>query len=83
MSIENNSLFLTADEVAELTGIRNGRNKRSRVQLQADWLRANLIQHVVNARGAPIVFRAQFIAHKVATPTTEPTRWVPNITRKA
>ncbi|MBN4665394.1 DUF4224 domain-containing protein [Pandoraea nosoerga] len=49
--------FLTEKEVAELTGIRAGRNKRSREELQVAWLRTAGIPFWANARGRPIVAR--------------------------
>lgn len=45
-------LMLTDAEVAELTGINRGR------QAQIDWLKANRIPHLVDAKGRPKVLRA-------------------------
>ncbi|VVE07538.1 DUF4224 domain-containing protein [Pandoraea sputorum] len=49
--------FLTAEEVAELSGVRSGRRGKSREELQSDWLRSAGIPFWVNARGRPIVAR--------------------------
>ncbi|VVE40578.1 hypothetical protein PMO31116_04099 [Pandoraea morbifera] len=49
--------FLTEEEVAELSGIRSGRNGQSREARQALWLRTVGIPFWVNARGRPIVAR--------------------------
>ncbi|MGK8202921.1 DUF4224 domain-containing protein [Burkholderia cenocepacia] len=56
-------LFLTADEVGELTGVRNGRNGQSRDELQVAWLRTSGIPFWVNARGRPIIARASITGH--------------------
>lgn len=52
------STFLTAQEVAELTGIRIGKSGKSREQLQAAALVKMKIPHYVNPAGRPIVVRA-------------------------
>lgn len=51
--IENR--FLTIEEIAELTGIKRGRNGKSREQLQQAQLIAMGIGFYVNARGCPVV----------------------------
>ncbi|WP_175845329.1 DUF4224 domain-containing protein [Burkholderia arboris] len=68
-------LFLTAEEVAELTGIRNGRRGQTRDQLQVVWLRTSGIPFWVNARGRPIIARARITGQ----PTEPPPRpkWHP------
>ncbi|CAJ3314857.1 Uncharacterised protein [Burkholderia pseudomallei] len=57
-------LFLTPDEVAELTGIGTGRNGKSREELQVAWLRTSGIPFWTNARGRPIIARAFFTGAK-------------------
>jgi hypothetical protein len=52
------ALFLTQDEVAELTGIRRGRNGLSRNQLQVEQLRRMGLPFFVNAAGRPLVASA-------------------------
>ncbi|WP_225585309.1 DUF4224 domain-containing protein [Acidovorax sp. ACV01] len=51
-------MFLTPEEVAELTGVRIGRNGKTREQLQIAQLKAMRIPHYVNAIDRPIVVRA-------------------------
>lgn len=51
-------LFLSADDVAELTGIRQGKLGKTREQRQVDTLRKMKIPHYVNAVGRPVVARA-------------------------
>ncbi|MEY2689498.1 MAG: hypothetical protein RL375_3697 [Pseudomonadota bacterium] len=50
--------FLTAQEVAELTGIRTGKAGKSREQLQIAALVKMKIPHYVNAASRPVVVRA-------------------------
>lgn len=52
------SIFLTLDEVAELTGIKRGRGSLSRNDLQVIQLRAMHIAFFINASGRPIVTKA-------------------------
>lgn len=52
------STFLSADDMAELTGIRQGKGGKTREQRQVDTLRKMKIPHYVNAVGRPIVARA-------------------------
>lgn len=68
-------LFLTAEEVAELTGIRTGRRGKSREELQVAWLRTSGIPFWVNARGRPIIARAR-ITGRPAEPPPRP-KWQP------
>lgn len=51
-------LFLTCDEVRELTGIKTGKFGKRREELQAAALRTMKIPFYVNAAGRPIVSRA-------------------------
>jgi hypothetical protein len=44
-------MFLTADELARLTGYR-------RPSAQIRWLKARRVRHFVNAAGLPVVARA-------------------------
>ncbi|MEO8021118.1 DUF4224 domain-containing protein [Polaromonas sp.] len=50
--------LLTPAEVAELTGVKIGKNGLTREQLQAQALKAMNIPHYVNARDEPKVVRA-------------------------
>ena len=47
--------FLEDADVARLTGLKKGRNGKTREQLQAEQLRAMGIAFRINARGVPIV----------------------------
>ena len=70
--------FLTPPEIAELTGIRTGKDGKTRECLQARALQAMRIPHWVNAAGRPIVARAVIeggrAPEKAAT-------WSPNLLR--
>jgi hypothetical protein len=52
------SIFLTPEEVAELTGIRRGCKGKSREQRQATALKSMGVPHYINAAKRPIVARA-------------------------
>lgn len=52
------SMFLTADELAELTGVKIGKNKKTREQLQSAELTRLRIPHYLNIAGRVIVARA-------------------------
>ena len=69
-------LFLAPGDIAELTGVRIGKNGRTRQQLQIDTLRRMKIPHFVNAVGRPIVARAVIeggaAPAEAAAPTWEP-----------
>lgn len=69
------TLFLTREEVAELTGIAKGKDKKTREVLQVEWLRLNGIAHKINARGTPIVYRSQFTGSGKSVPDKEKTGW--------
>lgn len=49
------ALFISKDEVAELTGIKRGRDGKTREQMQVNQLRVMGIAFFVNASGRPIV----------------------------
>lgn len=70
--------FLTAEEVAELSGVRSGRRGKTREELQADWLRTAAIPFWTNARGRPIVAR---VAIEGRTRGEEPVKrkWQPRM----
>lgn len=60
--------FLSPQEIEELTGVKTGKTiagkKRTREDLQIDWLRASGIPFWPNARGRPIVARAAIEGRK-------------------
>lgn len=68
-------LFLTSDELADLTGIRKGRGGRAREALQANHLRSIGVPFWLNARGEPRVPRAYFEGK--AKDERPETRWSP------
>lgn len=70
------SIFLTPEEVAELTGIRAGRCGKSREQRQIDALKAMKIPHYVNAAMRPVVARA-VIEGNTAQPKPQEQGWEP------
>lgn len=52
------SLFLTPQEVVELTGIARGRGGKTREHMQAEHLRQLGIPFFPNASGRPMIARA-------------------------
>jgi hypothetical protein len=72
------SIFLTLQEVSELTGIKVGRQGQSREQLQADWLRRSGIPFWTNARGRPIIARAA-IEGRAGEQETIQKKWQPKV----
>lgn len=52
------TLFLTQEEVAELTGIKRGRDGKTRNQLQCEHLRRNGVPFFPNASGEPKIARS-------------------------
>lgn len=72
----NMSIFLTSDEIRELTGISRGKAGKAREQLQAASLRTMKIPFYLNAVGRPIVARA--VIEGVATSAqVSPKKWEP------
>lgn len=67
-------MFLTPEELADLTGIRKGRHGHTRGQLQAEHLRRIGIPFWLNAAGEPKVARAYFEGQRQPE---KPARWVP------
>jgi hypothetical protein len=74
-------MFLTADEVAILTGIKRGRNGKSGYQLQAEQLRRMGLPFFVNACSRPIVTRVAVEGGR-AEPAKAEKKWVPAVLRK-
>ncbi|MCO7641923.1 DUF4224 domain-containing protein [Pseudomonas sp. S 311-6] len=76
--------FLTEKEVAELTGIKTGRNERGvtirREQLQVAQLRLMGIPFHENARGRPMIFRAVALG-LVPASAAKPKAWSPRAIR--
>ncbi len=52
------AMFLNADDIEELTGIRQGKAGKTRFELQIAALKKMKVPHYVNAAGRPVVARA-------------------------
>jgi Domain of unknown function (DUF4224) len=70
-------MFLTPEQVAELTGISRGRNGKTREQLQVEQLRSMAVVFRVNAKGRPIV--TWTAVNGVKEEASAITTWQPNI----
>jgi hypothetical protein len=68
--------FLSPEEVAELTGVRIGRRRKTREELQVEWLRTSGIPFWTNARGRPIIARSA-IDGKPARAEPPKKKWQP------
>lgn len=75
-------MFLTPEQVADLTGIKRGRKGKSRGQLQCEHLRKNGIPFFQNACGDPKVACA-YIEGRVTDVVKPETQWQPNVLKKA
>lgn len=75
-------LFLTAQEVAELTGIKRGHDGKSRAQLQCDHLRRLGVPFFPNASGDPKITRA-YIEGRQEQPVKPQKGWQPAVLQKA
>lgn len=62
------SMFLTPDQIADLTGIRKGRHGQTRAQLQCAHLKRIGVPFWVNAAGEPKVARSFFECGRQAEP---------------
>lgn len=71
------NIFLAAEEVATLTGIKIGKNKRTREQLQSAELTRMRVPHYFNAAGRVIVARAVVEGRPSEAPAQRK-RWEPN-----
>ncbi|WP_414674971.1 DUF4224 domain-containing protein [Limnobacter sp.] len=60
-------MFLSEDEMVDLTGIGAGRSGRTKHELQVSFLKSCGIPFILNTRGRPIVSRAYFEAGRMAT----------------
>jgi Domain of unknown function (DUF4224) len=69
--------FLTAEEVAELTGVRIGRRGKTREELQVEWLRTSGIPFWTNARGRPIIARTAIEGKQAADQPRK--KWQPKV----
>lgn len=70
------SLFLTDEEVAELTGIKRGSAGKTKAQLQCEYLRAAFVPFIPNVMGEPKISR-DFINHVSKEKPKAATSWKP------
>lgn len=70
-------MFLTDDQLAELTGIRTGKDKKKREQLQCEHLRKMGIPFYENARGKPVVVAAALLGRAQAEQPKP--KWQPKV----
>lgn len=52
------SIFLSKEDLAELTGIKTGRDGKSKHQLQQAQLKVMNVPFRINARGEPVVTKS-------------------------
>jgi hypothetical protein len=67
------SIFLSAEDVTELTGIKKGRDGKTREELQCEHLRKHGVPFIPNAAGRPIVAKAAIEGGNL--PQTKSTPW--------
>ncbi|OYQ41055.1 hypothetical protein CHU94_08055 [Rhodoferax sp. TH121] len=71
------SLFLSPDDIAELTGISRGEAGKTRFELQIAALKKMKVPHYVNAAGRPVVARA--VIEGGAQPEIRQPTWEPRL----
>jgi len=69
------SLFLNDEEVAELTGIKRGKDGKHRYELQVEQLRKMGIPFYVSIIGRPAIARARIEGIKDSTPAPPEEEW--------
>jgi len=74
-------MFLTDKQLAELTGIRIGRNGKTREQLQCEHLRRVGIPFYPNARGKPMVLLDALLGQRHAE--AKKPKWQPKVLMQA
>jgi hypothetical protein len=72
-------LFLDDRQIASLTGIRRGRDGKTRHELRIDWLRRNGVTFWVSAMNRPVVPRSAIEGGPVQAPAAK--AWVPDVLR--
>lgn len=73
-------MFMSEEEIAELSGIAVGRSGLSKYQLQCAFLRQAGVPFIENARGRPIVARSYFEASKLSPPpVAQKVNWQPRV----
>jgi hypothetical protein len=69
------SMFLSQDDIEELTGVSQGKAGKTRFELQIAALKKMKVPHYVNAAGRPVVARAVIeggTQPEIRQPTWEP-----------
>lgn len=81
MSAQPEDLFLSEEQIDHLTGIRRGDTidgkKRTKYQLQVEFLRVRGIAFIENARGKPVVTRAAVEGRQEKEPARK--GWQPKV----
>lgn len=73
-------MFLSEEEMVELSGIGAGRRGLTKHQLQCAFLRQAGIPFIQNARGRPIVARSYFESTRVSPPPgAQKANWQPGV----
>lgn len=74
------SLFLSDSDIAELTGIKRGRDGKTRAQLQCQFLREHGIPFIANIKGEPKVCTSYLEGGKQ---TKQKEAWKPRVLQTA
>lgn len=72
-------LFLTSEELIQLTGIKTGQRGKAREVLQSEWLRSVGIPYWLNFRGVPVVTRAAIEGSKHGAGGSTTAAWSPRV----
>ncbi|WP_255357258.1 DUF4224 domain-containing protein [Xylophilus sp. Leaf220] len=72
-------MFLSAPELAELTGISRGKDSMTCGELQAAQLRAMKIPHYRNAAGRPVIARAVIEGAAYVQSSAAGADWMPEV----
>lgn len=67
-------IFMSEQQVDELTGILRGRCGKSKHDMQCEWIKRQGIPFYINARGRPVVPLSALEGKREKVPTT----WSPN-----
>lgn len=73
----NDDTFLSTAELKNLTGVRTGKNGKTREQLQIAALARMKVPHFVNARNCPVVARAVVEGGRQAPAAPKAAGWEP------
>lgn len=71
-------MFLTDEQLADLTGIKKGQNGRRREELQCEHLRRIGVPFFPNARGKPMVVIEALTGRTIEPPKP---KWQPKVLR--